>query len=268
VSLPSVATVLLPERALRVITNLIPAVPPFTGLVLLIALWFMVDTSSSIFAVHDYLRDGANLLTLIPFVFFLGFLTSLGPSTLPFLPVVFGMLVSGKVLPNTVGFMLSFLLTHALIGFIASVGGILLMEVFRVDFFNLILSLLLLLIALSILGFLPIKMEVARLNPFGNTPTGSFALGVAYTFSLCPSCTSLLLGAIVLSVSSGSIPEASFLMSLYALGRSIPIFISGLIVGSISSFIKEHRAHINRGVAIIFLLMSAYFFKNFMEVRV
>ncbi|HIQ30883.1 MAG TPA: hypothetical protein EYH49_01785 [Aquifex aeolicus] len=268
VSLPSVVAVLLPERALRVITNLIPAVPPFTGLVLLIALWFMVDTSSSIFAVHDYLRDGANLLTLIPFVFFLGFLTSLGPSTLPFLPVVFGMLVSGKVLPNTVGFMLSFLLTHALVGFIASVGGILLMEVFRVDFFNLILSLLLLLIALSILGFLPIKMEVARLNPFGNTPTGSFALGVAYTFSLCPSCTSLLLGAIVLSVSSGSIPEASFLMSLYALGRSIPIFISGLIVGSISSFIKEHRAHINRGVAIIFLLMSAYFFKNFMEVRV
>ncbi|HID66630.1 MAG TPA: hypothetical protein EYP32_07625 [Aquificaceae bacterium] len=268
VSLPSIAAVLFPEKALRIIAKIIPSVPPITGFVLLISLWFMIDANSYVFAVYDYLRNGTSLVTLMPFMFLLGFFTSLGPSTLPFLPVVFGMLISGRVLPNTAGFFLSFIFTHALIGSIASTGGILLMEVFRIDLFNLILAILLLLIALSILGFLPLRIEVARLNPIGNTPTGCFALGIAYTFSLCPSCTSFLLGAIVLSASVGSIPEASLLMSIYAIGRSIPIFISGMIVGSISSFIKEYRVHINRGVAVIFLLMSVYFFKNFMEARI
>ncbi len=271
VTLPTLFLLILPERILRTLTALIPAVPPLTGFLLILSMGFFLDFSGVNLYVSSLLQEERSLPLLIPLMFVLGLFTSLGPSTLPFLPVVFGFIVtkhkSGRDIALSVtGFSLAFLTTHALAGALASTGAVVLSEVFRTDIFNLLLSGLLFLIALNLLDILPFSLEVARLNPFSNAGASSFLLGVAYTFSLCPSCTSLLLGAIVLSASTGKVPEGVFLMGVYAVGRAVPVFLSGLVVGSLSEFLKKNYLFINRSVGILFLVLSLYFFKKFAEV--
>jgi len=157
------------------------------------------------------------------------------------------------------------MLTHILTGAIASLGTVTLSEIFRTDIFNLLLSALLLLIGLNLTSILSIPVEIAKINPFSDPGTSSFLLGVAYTFSLCPSCTSLLLGAIILSASTGSISKAMLLMGVYAVGRTVPVFLSGFVVNNLSELLRRNYVYINRTVGLIFLLLSSYFLKNFIE---
>jgi len=271
VTLPTLLLLLLPESSLKTLTSLIPAIPAITGFSLILAMGLFIDFGYLSLYLSSLLQEKHSLAFLVPVMFFLGFFTSLGPSTLPFLPVVFGLLVTKHskklgILLSVGGFSLAFLLTHTSVGALASLGAVVLSGIFRTELFNLVLSGLLLLIALNLLNLLPFSFEVARLNPFSNAGASSFLLGIAYTFSLCPSCTSLLLGAIVLSTSTGSVPEAAFLMGVYAVGRAIPVFLSGFVVSSLSGFLKENYLYVNRIVGLVFLLLSAHFFKNFLEV--
>ena len=55
-------------------------------------------------------------------------------------------------------------------------------------------------------------------------------------------------------------------MGIYAVGRSVPVFLSGAVVGSMSQFLRENYSRINVLVGLIFLALSAYFFKSFLEV--
>ncbi|WP_457601155.1 cytochrome c biogenesis CcdA family protein, partial [Hydrogenivirga sp.] len=271
VTLPTLVLLLISEKTLKSLTSAVPAVPAITGFSLILALGLFIDFGELNLFVSSLLQERHSLLFLSGILFLLGFFTSLGPSTLPFLPVVFGILVtkhsSAKEITLSVGgFSVAFLLTHAFTGAIASAGAVVLSEVFRTDLFNLLLAGLLLLVALNLLNILPFSLQVAKLSPFKGAGTGSFVLGVAYTFSLCPSCTSLLLGAIVLSASTGSVPTAMMLMGIYAVGRAVPVFLSGLVVSNLSEFLRAHYLHINRLVGIVFLVLSGYFFKNFLEV--
>ena len=145
-----------------------------------------------------------------------------------------------------------------------ALGATTLSHIFKTDLFNLILSLLLLVVALNLLNLLPFSLEVSRLSPVPGSAVSSFLIGFSYSFSLCPSCTSLLLGAIVLSASTQSVVESVFLMSVYAVGRSVPVFLSGFVVKSIPNYAKG--AYVHKLVGILLLVMSAYFFKNFLEV--
>lgn len=271
VTLPTLLLLLLPESSLKTLTSLIPAIPAITGFSLVLAMGLFIDFGYLSLYVSSLLQEEHSLLFLIPVMFLLGFFTSLGPSTLPFLPVVFGFLVTKHsekldMLLSVGGFFLAFLLTHISVGALASLGAVVLSDVFRTELFNLMLSGLLLLVALNLLNVLPFSLEVARLNPFSNAGASSFFLGVAYTFSLCPSCTSLLLGAIVLSASTGSVPETVFLMGIYAVGRAVPVFLSGFVVNNLSGFLRKNYLYVNRIVGIVFLLLSGYFLKNFLEV--
>jgi len=271
VTLPTLILLLLPERVLKTINSLIPAIPAITGFSLILAIGIFVDFTELSLYISSLIQDRQPFLLLALILFILGFLTSLGPSTLPFLPVVFGILVTKHrskrdITLSVIGFSVAFLLTHAFVGGVASAGAIVLSDIFRTDIFNLLLAAILLLIALNLLNILPLSLQVAKLNPFKGAGSGSFLLGVAYTFSLCPSCTSLLLGAIVLSASTGSLTASVFLMGVYAVGRAVPVFLSGIVVNYLSDFLRTHYVHINRLIGIIFLLLSGYFFKNFLEV--
>jgi len=271
VTLPTLLLLFLSDKLLKSITSLIPAVPALTGFSLVLAMALFVDFYELNLFVSSLLQEKHSFVFLAVIMFLLGFFTSLGPSTLPFLPVVFGVLVSKHSSKRDIalsvgGFSVAFLLTHAFVGGVASAGFIVLSEIFRTELFNLILAGILLLVALNLLNLLPFSLEVARLNPFSGAGTSSFLIGFVYTFSLCPSCTSLLLGAVVLSASSGSVVTASLLMGIYAVGRTVPVFLSGLVVSGLSDFLRSHYTHINRVVGLVFLLLSGYFFKNFLEV--
>ena len=265
VTVPTLALPLLGDKVLKRITSFIPAVPPVTGFLLILGIGLFLDIGEVSLYVSSLLQRDMPTPLLIPIMFLLGFFTSLGPSTLPFLPVVFGLLVTKQssrvgIALSVFGFSLAFLLTHAFAGAVFSTVALVLSDIFRTELFNLLLSLLLLIIALNLLGLLPFSVEIAKLNPFSGAGTSSFLLGFAYTFSLCPSCTSLLLGAIVLSASTGSVATASLLMGVYAVGRSVPVFLSGIVVSSISGLLKGSYVYVNRAVGLLFLILSAYFF--------
>lgn len=273
VTLPTLILPLVSEKFLRIITNLIPSVPAITGFSLILALGFFIDFSEINLYIASLTQEKHSVLFLIPLMFILGFLTSLGPSTLPFLPVVFGILISKQkrkmdIFFSVLGFSLAFLITHAFVGFVSSLGSIFLSDLFKTSIFNLFLSLTLLIIALNLLNVFSFSFELSRLNPFSNPGTSSFIVGFAYTFSLCPSCTSLFLGSIFLSLSTGNALLSATLMSVYAIGRAVPVFLSGIVVSNLSEFLRKNYAYVNKLVGIIFLTLSVYFFKKFLEVGV
>jgi len=257
----------------KILRELIPAATVGAGFLLLISLGLSVDTERITFLLSPLFEGKHSLILLVPVMFLLGFMTSLGPSTLPFLPVVFGVLVTrrkgrGEILLSVAGFCMAFVLTHSTTGALVSAGAVILNDLFKVELFNLILGLLLLLIAMNLLSLLPLRFNLARVNPFKNPGMNSTLLGVAYTFSLCPSCTSLLLGAVLISTSADSMSLSAFYMGIYAVGRAVPIFLSGAVVGTMSEFLKRNQPLINRTVGILFLLMSLYFFGNFLTVLI
>ena len=271
VTLPTVLLLFLPEKVLRTLTSFIPAVPAFTGFLLILAIGWFVDISSLTIYISSLLQESHSFFFLIPVMFVLGFFTSLGPSTLPFLPIVFGLIVTRHkrvidLVLSIGGFFTAFLLTHALTGGIVSLTTVFLSDIFRTDIFNLLLAGLLLAIALNLLNLFPFSLEIARIGSLFSSGTSSLLIGIAYTFSLCPSCTSLLLGAVVLSTSTGSVSQAVFLMMIYAVGRSVPIFLSGIVATSLSDFFRRNYVVVNRVVGMVFLVLSGYFFKNFLEV--
>ena len=271
VTIPTLLLPFISDRALKTLTSFIPAVPALTGFLILISTGFFLDSGSLTLYISSLLQEEHPLLFLIPVMFAVGFFTSLGPSTLPFLPVVFGLVVTrhrgiSEVILSVGGFFLAFLLTHALTGAVVSLGAVVLSDLFKTELFNLILSALLLLIALNLLNILPFSLEISRLGNLFSGGTSSFLIGGAYTFSLCPSCTSLLLGAVVLSASTGSVTQAVMLMAVYATGRAVPVFLSGIVATSLSDLLKKNYILVNRFVGVVFLLLSGYFFKNFLEV--
>ncbi len=271
VSLPLLGVVLVGDRTLKLVSSLIPAVPVITGFSLILALGLFLEVSELNLYISSLLRERHSVFFLIPLMFFLGFFTSLGPSTLPFLPVVFGFIVSKHesirdIALSVGGFSLAFLLTHVSVGVVATLGTVVLSEIFKTGLFNLLLALFLLLVALNLLNLFSFSVEIAKISPFSHAGGSSFLLGVVYTFSLCPSCTSLLLGALVLSASTGNLPFSALLMGIYALGRAVPVFLSGLVVSSLREFLQRNYRHVNRAVGFLFLALSLYFFKNFLEV--
>ena len=273
VSLPTLIVPFISDKILKTLTNMIPIIPAITGFLLIISLSFFVNFEDLHLYTVSLTQEKQPVLFLIPLMFILGFFTSLGPSTLPFLPVVFGILISKRknkkdIFLSVSGFALAFLITHAFVGLVISLGLLTLSDIFKTSIFNLLLSFILLIMALNLLNIVHFSFEISKLNPFSRATTSSFLLGFVYTFSLCPSCTSLFLGSIFLSVSTENALLSSILLSIYAVGRAVPIFLSGVIVSGLSEFLKKSYTHVNKFIGIIFLIFSAYFFKRFLEVVV
>ena len=270
-TLPTLAVISAPEKVLRAVTSVVPAVPAITGFSLILSLGFIVDFGDVSLYIASVLQDPGSFILLVPLMFALGFLTSLGPSTLPLLPVVFGILVTRHkstfhIVMSLSGFALAFLTAHSLAGALVSAGWAVLTDIFRAEAFTLVLAFILLLLGLSLLGLAPVSLEVSRLNLIRDPFSSSLALGIAYTFSLCPSCTSLMLGAFALSASTGDPLSAGILMGIYALGRSVPLFLTGVVVGHLREVINRVYPAVSRMIGGIFILISVYLIKNFLEV--
>ncbi len=263
-------TLRVPDRALRELNSVIPVL---TGFSLLLALGLSTDVGEINFYISSLFEEKLTFLFTALIMLLLGFFTGIGPSSLPFLPLVFGTLIArrksrAEIALSVAGFALAFIATHSLAGALASAGAVVLSDIFRVGVFNLILALVLMLLALHLLNLFPLHLDISRLNPFRNPGMNSFFLGIAYTFSVCPSCASLFLGAVILSASAENLYLSVLYMSIYAVGRAVPVFLSGLLVGSISGLLKHNHTYVNKLAGLVFLFLSLYFFKNFLEVLI
>jgi cytochrome c biogenesis protein CcdA len=138
-------------------------------------------------------------------------------------------------------------------------------ELFNVQLFNIILGLILLILGINFIGFLNLSINLPKFK-FKQDKNffSSFVLGIVYTFSICPSCTGFLLGATTLAVATENFILAVLTMVVYALGRSLIIFILGFLfnVQSIQQFILKNYAFAKRFTGFVFILLAIYFFQK------
>ncbi|MDQ7081905.1 MAG: hypothetical protein Q9N34_02085 [Aquificota bacterium] len=93
-TLPALGVIFVNEKFLRSVNSIVPAIPPLTGFLLILSLGMILDFHQVNLYVSSLLQEKHGFYFLLPLMLLLGFLTSLGPSTLPLLPVVFGVLVT------------------------------------------------------------------------------------------------------------------------------------------------------------------------------
>ena len=268
--IPTTALVFLKESLLQRLLSVVK-VSHVIASMLILGLSVPVSGETNLILFVSSLTSGEipfYFLVLVSFI--LGVLTSLGPSTLPFLPAVFGLLVADKkgkgVILGVIEFLLAFLTTHSLAGFLVSLGLVNLRDIFKAEVFSLIVGILLALFGLSLVGVVPLSLSFLSLWRGGVPKGGRFMIGIFYTLSVCPSCTPLLLGAVFLSTLSGDPFKASFLMGVYAIGRFIPVVIAGFMAKEVVTQGSTYSPLARKFAGFLLIGVSLILLKNSLEV--
>ncbi|WP_144020065.1 cytochrome c biogenesis CcdA family protein [Persephonella hydrogeniphila] len=270
-SVPTFLSFFLSKNSFKKINELIPSIPYITGFIVLITGFYLMNQNFfDTFSFFDFVNSKHSAFITIFVVFVLGILTSTGPATLPFIPVVAGILASNafskvQIFVNVLGFTGAFIISHGLIGIVSFYGFMVINQLFNVKVFNIVLGFILIFVGFNLLGLfgfslrLP-KVKVVQTGGF----VSSFLLGSVYTFSICPSCTALLLGAVALSVASGNVFLAVLTMIIYAIGRSAVIFILGFLfnVQAVRQFIQRNYSLAKRFTGLVFIILSIYFIQK------
>jgi len=269
--IPTFFSFFLSKKGFQKINELIPSIPYISGFIVLITGFYLMNRSFfEAFSLFDFVNSKHSIFITVFVVFILGVLTTAGPATLPFVPVVAGILASNafsrtQVFINVSGFTVAFVLSHILIGVVSFYGFMVVNQLFNVKVFNIILGVILFFVGFNLVGLMGFSLKLPRLKI---TQTGgfigSFVLGTVYTFSICPSCTALLLGAVALSVATGNILLTVLSMVVYALGRSVLIFILGFLfnIQAVRQFIQKNYPIAKRFTGIIFIILSLYFIRK------
>ncbi len=266
--IPVFLSFLLSKEAFKKINEFIPAIPYLAGfVVLLIGFYLLNQNIFATFSLFDFVHERHALYITIIVSFFLGALTSTGPATLPFIPVVAGILASNayskmEIFKNVFAFTTAFIISHVLVAVVAYYGFMVINELFNVQLFNIVLGLILLALGVNFLGFLNLSINLPKFKFTQEKGFfSSFILGLVYTFSICPSCTGFLLGAVALSVATENLILAILTMVIYALGRSLIIFILGFLfnVQSIQQLIVRNYSLAKKLTGIIFMILAFYF---------
>ena len=268
---PVFLSFLLRKETFKKINEFIPAIPYLAGFIVLLTGFYLLN--QNIFAtvsLFDFVHEKHALYITIIVSFFLGALTSTGPATLPFIPVVAGMLVSNvhskiEIFKNVFAFTTAFVLSHILVALVSYYGFMIINELFNVQLFNIILGIILLALGVNFLGFLNLSINLPKFKFTQEKGFfGSFILGLVYTFSICPSCTGFLLGAVALSVATENLILAIITMVVYALGRSLIIFILGFLfnIQSIQQFIVKNYSLAKKFTGFIFIVLAVYFIQK------
>ncbi len=135
----------------------------------------------------------------------------------------------------------------------------------NIQLFNIILGIFLLFLGFNFIGLLNISVKLPKFRLIKTKGfVSSFLLGVVYTFSICPSCTGFLLGAVALAVATKNLFLTILVMVIYAIGRSLVIFLLGFLfnIKSIQQLISKNYLTAKRFTGIVFILLSVYFIQK------
>lgn len=182
------------------------------------------------------------------FAFAAGVVSFISPCVMPLIPAylsyITGLSVEevragqgprGRVLVNSLGFVLGLSVVFTLLGASASAVGLLFLD-YR-DWLSRIAGLLIILFGLNLLGVLQIPLlwrqrggDVARFR--GRGSLGAVAMGAAFAVGWTP-CVGLVLGSIyALAAQSSTVGRGMLLLFTYALGLGLPFVLAGLGLGS------------------------------------
>ena len=127
-------------------------------------------------------------------------------------------------------FVLGMIVTHAVLGFIAGLGGHWVASVVGRQW-GLVLGPLLIFLGLLWPGWVRIPLPAFALR--AKRPTGvagAFLLGIPFTIAVCPACTPALIVLLGVAAGLGSPLFGAALLVAFALGRTIPIPLGAVAV--------------------------------------
>ena len=130
-------------------------------------------------------------------------------------------------------FVLGLSLTLALAGFLTALAGGMLQDSALMTW---IAAGLCLLLGLVVLDLLPISLPGTTLAGGGRRGlVGAFLLGVPFAFVASPCTTPVTLAVLAFAASAGAPVLGATLLFSYALGRSLPLLVAGVLAGAASA---------------------------------
>lgn len=202
--------------------------------------------------------------------FLLGFVFTFNPVVLASIPVSLAYVTKAHA-PKKAAlfggmFILGMVLTQALLGLIAGLGGQWTEKLIGREW-GLVLGPLLILLGLMWPGWLRLPLpSIAMRAKRVDSGLGAFALGVPFAVAICPACTPALVILLGLVAGVGSPLFGLILLSAFALGRAVPILLGALAVGwleSLSGLRKYQKVFEIAGGVLLILsglyMLNAYF---------
>jgi len=227
----------------------------------------------------------------IPIAFVAGLVSFLSPCVLPLVPGYVSMLsgasieelrsgaspaLMGRILRNSISFVLGFSIVFIALGASATaVGKFLLAE--RTTF-NLVAGLVVIVFGLHLTGLvkIPLLYREARLD--SGAPrrglVGAFLLGFAFAFGWTPCIGPILTAILALAAERHTVFQGMFLLAVYSAGLAIPFLLTSFGLGEFLKLYGGLRKHlqaveIGSGVLLIalgilmaankFVVLSRYF---------
>jgi len=180
--------------------------------------------------------EQANLAAL-GFGFLTGFVFSFNPVALAAIPVSLAYVTKAQETRKAVVlgglFILGMIVTHVLLGLIASLGGQWVQKLLGREW-GLVLGPLLILLGLLWPGWLKLRLPIPAI-PIKSRPAlslwGAFVLGIPFSVAVCPFCTPALVIMLGVVAGVGSLLFGVTLLLAFALGRAVPILLGAWAVG-------------------------------------
>lgn len=164
-------------------------------------------------------------------------------------------------------FILGMVLMHAVLGFIAGLGGHWAQSLVGREW-GLVLGPLLVFLGLLWPGWVRLPLPALALR--AKRPTGAigaFLLGIAFSVAVCPVCTPALVVLIGVAAGLASPLFGLVLLLAFALGRAVPIIVGAVAIGSLENwrgFARHRKAfEVIGGVTLILsglYMLNAYYF--------
>jgi len=221
------------------------------------------ETLRSVLAQANALSLGIGFMT--------GFLFSFNPVALAVIPVSLAYVTkaheTGKAVLFGGMFILGMIVTHALLGLIAGLGGAWVQQLLGRQW-GLVLGPVLIILGLAWPGWirLPLPAIPVRIRRAADM-WGAFALGAPFSVAICPVCTPALIVLLGIAASVGSALFGMLLLLAFAVGRAIPIILGAWAMGALESLAPLSRSQklfeILGGVTLILsglYMLNAYFF--------
>jgi cytochrome c-type biogenesis protein len=197
----------------------------------------------------------------IPIAFVAGLVSFLSPCVLPLVPGYVSMLsgvsieelkaggdhaLLGRVLRNSLAFVVGFSIVFVALGASATAVGTFLMV--RRRLFDLIAGLIVIVFGLHLTGLIriPLLYRDARMN--AGAPRrgilGAFLLGFAFAFGWTPCIGPILTGILALAATRDTLFQGMFLLAIYSAGLAIPFLLTSLGLSQFLKFYGRFRRHL------------------------
>ena len=206
----------------------------------------------------------------IGIAFLAGFVFSFNPVSFAAIPVVLAYVTKAHEERHALllggAFVAGMLLTHAVLGGAAALGGDWAREIMG-RHWGLVLGPALIVLGLMWPGWLRLRLPwLAMRGRKVNGPWGAFLLGIPFSIAVCPFCTPALLVSLTASAAIGSVAYGTALLLAFAAGRSIPIIIGAWSMGWLESLrvLSRHQKTVEVIAGVTLIVTGLYLINEYL----